>query len=145
MAGPLFTIGERQFNVELKNALENAGYEVWLPQDHEPREKTAKAIFDMDVEGMDWSDMTLACMNQADPDSGTCFECGYTYAKGKPIIIYRTDFRVIEDYSKAMVNLMLTESADYQLKGYFGMSIAALVDLLCDLLHEVERDIKENG
>ena len=123
MAGPLFTIGERTFNVEMKKKLESYGHEVWLPQEHEPRESTAKAIFNMDVEGIDWSEVTVACVDQADPDSGTCWECGYTYAKGKPIVIYRTDFRNIEDFTGTMVNLMLTESANYQVHGYFGIEL----------------------
>jgi len=110
MAGPLFTTAEIEFNVKLKEALISLGHEVHLPQEHEPREKTAKAIFEADVEGLDWAELVLANMDGPDPDSGTCWECGYAYKK-KPVIVYRTDFRNIVDYTNAMVNLMLTESA----------------------------------
>ena len=37
--------------------------------------------------------MVLAVLDGADADSGTCWECGYSYAKGKPVIGLRTDFR----------------------------------------------------
>jgi nucleoside 2-deoxyribosyltransferase len=55
--------------------------------------------------------MVVACMDGPDPDSGTAWECGYAYAKGKPIVCYRTDFRVSGDTKGAPYNLMLSESA----------------------------------
>ncbi|MGB7101268.1 MAG: nucleoside 2-deoxyribosyltransferase [Xanthobacteraceae bacterium] len=111
LAGPLFTLAEKSFNVELARFLESEGFEVWLPQEHEPRSNTAKSIFDMDVAALDWADMVVACMDGPDPDSGTAWECGYAYAKGKPIVCFRTDFRISGDTKGAPYNLMLTESA----------------------------------
>jgi nucleoside 2-deoxyribosyltransferase len=110
-AGPLFSFAEQGFNAELARFLENHGFEVWLPQEHEPRTKTARAIFDMDVAAIDRADMVVACMDGPDPDSGTAWECGYAFAKGKPIVCYRTDFRLSGDTEGAPYNLMLTESA----------------------------------
>jgi nucleoside 2-deoxyribosyltransferase len=111
LAGPLFTLAEQSFNVELARFLEGEGLEVFLPQEHEPRSKTARSIFEMDVAALDWADMVVACMDGPDPDSGTAWECGYAYAKGKPIVCYRTDFRISGDTKGAPYNLMLTESA----------------------------------
>ena len=53
----------------------------------------------------------MANMDGPDPDSGTCWECGYAYRK-KPILVYRTDFRSSGDTDTTAYNLMLTESAD---------------------------------
>ena len=111
LAGPLFTLAEQDFNSNLARFLKSAGFEVWLPQDHEPRRNTAKAIFEMDVKGLDWADMVVACMDGPDPDSGTAWECGYAFAKRKPIVCYRTDFRISGDTKGAPYNLMLSESA----------------------------------
>jgi nucleoside 2-deoxyribosyltransferase len=111
LAGPLFTLAEQRFNAELARFLESEDFEVWLPQDHEPRSKTAKSIFQMDVAALDWADMVVAGMDGPDPDSGTAWECGYAYAKGKPIVCYRTDFRITGDTKGAPYNLMLSESA----------------------------------
>ena len=111
LAGPLFTIAEQRFNADLAKYLESRGFEVWLPQDHEPRRNTARAIFQMDLTALDAADMIVACMDGPDPDSGTAWECGYAYAKGKPIVCYRTDFRVSGDTKGAPYNLMLSESA----------------------------------
>jgi nucleoside 2-deoxyribosyltransferase len=85
LAGPLFTLAEQSFNVDLARFLRKQGFEVWLPQDHEPRQKKgegkAKAIFRMDVEAIDWADLVVACMDGPDPDSGTAWECGYAFAR----------------------------------------------------------------
>lgn len=111
LAGPLFSLAEQGFNVDLARFLKAEGFEVWLPQEHEPRAKTARAIFEMDVAAIDAADMVVACMDGPDPDSGTAWECGYAFAKGKPIVCYRTDFRISGDTEGAPYNLMLTESA----------------------------------
>lgn len=111
LAGPLFTAAERAFNHRLRDSLVQRGYEVWLPQEHEPRTRAARDIFLTDVEGLDSSDVVVANMDGPDPDSGTCWECGYAYKK-KPIIVYRTDSRKPGDTKTSSYNLMLTESAD---------------------------------
>jgi len=109
-AGPLFTTAEREFNERVAARLRELGHEVWLPQEIEQRGKSARDIFLKDVEGIDEADVVVANMDGPDPDSGTCWECGYAYGK-KPIIVYRTDFRAAEEPGKALFNLMLTESA----------------------------------
>jgi nucleoside 2-deoxyribosyltransferase len=119
LAGPLFSLAEQGFNADLARILEGEGFEVWLPQEHEPRDKTARAIFEMDVEAIDWADMVVACMDGPDPDSGTAWECGYAYAKGKPIVCYRTDFRITGDTEGAPYNLMLSESATARFEAPF--------------------------
>jgi nucleoside 2-deoxyribosyltransferase len=111
LAGPLFTAAEQEFNHRLAALLRQAGYEIFLPQEHEQRHKSAGEIFRSDVTGIDWADVVVANMDGPDPDSGTCWECGYAYRK-KPIVLYRTDFRAAHEPGKSSYNLMLTESAD---------------------------------
>jgi nucleoside 2-deoxyribosyltransferase len=111
LAGPLFTIAEKNFNATLARFLEDHGFDVWLPQEHEPRRNTARAIFQLDVEAIDLADVVVACMDGPDPDSGTSWECGYAFAKRKPIVCYRTDFRISGDAKGVPYNLMLSESA----------------------------------
>jgi nucleoside 2-deoxyribosyltransferase len=141
LAGPLFTTAERDFNARLCALLSAAGHEVWLPQDHEPRENTAMAIFQEDVAGMEWSQVVVANMDGPDPDSGTCWECGYAY-KRKRIILYRTDFRRAGDAGASPFNLMLSESADFIL----DMPMRSVEDVardLCPLLEECAK--KQTG
>jgi nucleoside 2-deoxyribosyltransferase len=124
LAGPLFTLAERSFNADVARFLENEGFEVWLPQEHEPRNNTAKAIFAMDVAALDGADIVVACMDGPDPDSGTAWECGYAYARGKPVVCYRTDFRISGDTKGAPYNLMLSASASARFEVPFRTSSA---------------------
>ena len=111
LSGPLFTLAEGDFNAALARFLESKGFEVWLPQEREPRSHTAKGIFDSCIEGLEWADVIVSCMDGPDPDSGSAWECGYGYAKGIPIVCYRTDFRTAGDAKRAPYNLMLSEAA----------------------------------
>ncbi|MBS0625155.1 MAG: nucleoside 2-deoxyribosyltransferase [Verrucomicrobia bacterium] len=111
LAGPLFTLAERQFNSALAEKLRQLGYTVFLPQEAEPREITSECIFAVDVGGVDGARAVVAIFDGPDPDSGTCWECGYAYGKGKPVIAVRTDFRGIGDGNLAPYNLMLWESS----------------------------------
>jgi nucleoside 2-deoxyribosyltransferase len=110
LAGPLFTTAEQEFNRQLRDRLESVGHEVWLPQEHEPRERSAQAIFEVDVAGLEGVEVVVANMDGSDPDSGSCWECGYAYKK-KPIILFRTDFREAGDVPGSPFNLMLSASA----------------------------------
>ncbi|HLN08165.1 MAG TPA: nucleoside 2-deoxyribosyltransferase [Xanthobacteraceae bacterium] len=114
LAGPLFTTAEREFNARLAGRLRQLGHEVWLPQEFEQRSMSAQQIFATDVQGIDWAEVVVANMDGPDPDSGTCWECGYAYRK-KRIVVFRTDFRAIDDRKNAPYNLMLTASADWRL------------------------------
>lgn len=118
MAGPFFNSGDHEFNEKLAALLRTSfDHEVFLPQESEDNlraqeEKTPRAIFDSDVFGMDWAELMVADINGADPDSGTSWELGYMYAKGKPAILYRTDFRpACGDFGGCVVNLMLAVPA----------------------------------
>ena len=111
-AGPLFTTAEIEFNARVAALLRRAGHEVFLPQESEVQHGSAAAIFQSDVSGIDWAEIVVANMDGPDPDSGTCWECGYAYAKGKPTVLYRTDFRRAGESADAAYNLMLTASAD---------------------------------
>jgi len=113
MAGPLFSTAELAFNRELAGLLRRRGHEVFLPQEHEQRKDLPAAIFASDLRGLDWADAVVACLDGADPDSGTCWELGYAYARKKLSIVYRTDFRLFEGTDP--INLMMSESADHVL------------------------------
>jgi nucleoside 2-deoxyribosyltransferase len=56
---------------------------------------------------IDDSDMVFAVLDGTDVDSGTAAEIGYAFAKGKPILGYRGDFRLSADNDGSMVNLQV--------------------------------------
>jgi nucleoside 2-deoxyribosyltransferase len=115
LAGPLFTQAERRWNRELASTLIKLkpDLEIILPQDIEvesgDNNPDFAAIFKRNVESIENSDAIVAILDGSDPDSGTAWECGYAYAKGKPVIGVRTDFRASEDEN---LNAMLSQSSD---------------------------------
>jgi nucleoside 2-deoxyribosyltransferase len=56
---------------------------------------------------IDRSDIVFAILDGVDVDSGTASEIGYAYAKGKPILGYRGDFRLSADNEGSIVNLQV--------------------------------------
>ena len=127
MAGPLFSTAELAFNRELASLLRARGHEIFLPQEHEQRKDLPRAIFESDVRGLDWADAVVACLDGPDPDSGTCWELGYAYARKKLAIVYRTDFRLFKGSDP--INLMMTESADHVIV----MPTADVADLAAEI------------
>jgi len=116
LAGPLFTTPERLWNEALAARLEAAGHKVYVPHLHPAPERTAAAIFRKDLEGVDWADALVAIMDGADPDSGTCWECGYAYGVGKPVVLFRSDLRGTGDSGDMPFNAMLIGAADVHIE-----------------------------
>jgi nucleoside 2-deoxyribosyltransferase len=138
LAGPLFTTAEQEFNRQLRDELEGAGHEVWLPQEHEPRERSAQAIFETDVAGLEGAEVVVANMDGPDPDSGTCWECGFAYKK-KPVILFRTDFREAGDVPGSPFNLMLSAAAKVILAPLTSVEVLAsrILSALAELQSEI--------
>lgn len=111
-AGALFSLGERLFNKQLTKLLREKGYSIFLPQ--EKQKGTIKEIFISDRDNIKDCDVLMAIVDNADVDSGTCWEIGYAYAKKKKIILIRTDFRQLEKWNDEFrpINLMIYECAD---------------------------------
>jgi nucleoside 2-deoxyribosyltransferase len=111
LAGPLFGIAELRFNRDMMRALESArtGIAVVLPQDRAgellAQPNGVQLVFEDCLAMIDRCDVVLALLDGADADSGTCVELGYAYAKGKPVVGIRTDFRASEDRG---LNLMVS-------------------------------------
>ena len=93
---------------------------MFVPQENPAPERTGKAIFLKDLEGLDWADGVVAIMDGADPDSGTCWECGYAYATKKPVVLFRSDFRGSGDADDIPYNAMLIGAADAHIELRLG-------------------------
>src|SRR3990172_1385249 len=91
LAAPLFSEAELDFNRRLK--------------DEEHRQEI---IFNKNMAGLENSDIIVAVIDGTDVDSGTAWEIGYAYAKGKPVLGLRTDFRTLG--IEGTVNLMIESS-----------------------------------
>lgn len=113
VAGPLFSVAERDFNSALAAALETRipKSTVSLPQEYAKtivgQTGFAEDMFDYSLRSILNSDVVVAILDGPDVDAGTCVEIGYAYAYGKPIIGVRTDLRASEDRG---VNLMVSKA-----------------------------------
>ena len=103
-AGPLFTIAERRFNREFAREIASAlpRCEIILPQERAAQfvdggKMNFDAIVRDCIEQIDGTDAVVAILDGSDSDSGTSWECGYAFARHKPIIGVRTDLRGSED------------------------------------------------
>ncbi len=139
LAGPLFTQAERRWNRELAAALTKLkpDLEIILPQDVETEFRDGRsdfaAIFRRNVESIEISDAIVAILDGSDSDSGAAWECGYAYAKGKPVIGVRTDFRASEDEN---LNAMLSQSLDVVFQKSLNEDI---VELSKKIIERLER------
>jgi nucleoside 2-deoxyribosyltransferase len=75
--------------------------------------------------GIDSADMVLAVLDGTDVDSGTAAEIGYAFAKGKPILGYRGDFRLSADNDGSIVNLQV----EYFIRQSGGDIVTAVAEL----------------
>ena len=112
LAAPLFSEAELDFNRKLRDEIKRAGFKVFLPQEDSNNikdEKTRqKIIFGKNEAAIQNSNIIVAVLDGTDIDSGTAWEIGYAYARGKPILGLRTDFRTLG--IEGTVNLMIERS-----------------------------------
>ena len=71
------------------------------------------------------ADAVIAVLDGSDVDSGTAAEIGFAFARGKPIVGYRGDFRRIGDNDGATVNL--------QVEYFIRASGGTIVDRIGDI------------
>ena len=82
-------------------------------------------------------DVVFAVLDGVDVDSGTAAEIGYAYARKKPIIGYRGDFRLSADNEGSTVNL--------QVEYFIVASGGRIVGSLKELPRALARIEKTNG
>lgn len=133
LAGPLFTQAEVNWNKAFAEALTKRGYSVILPQETarpfvSETGIDAKGIFNRNRDDLESADVVIAILDGADVDSGTAWEVGYAFARGKPVLGIRTDFRRGGDATDAPVNLMISESVIHIVVAAPGTSMRDLAN-----------------
>jgi nucleoside 2-deoxyribosyltransferase len=145
IAGPLgFSEAGRTFYYEkLIPELQRAGYETldpWRLTDQRkidavlalPHHEKKNAWSRLNAEigennraAIDRANVMFAILDGTDVDSGTAAEIGYAFAKGKPILGYRGDFRLSADNEGSIVNLQV----EYFIRRSGGEIITRFADL----------------
>ena len=138
MAGPLFSLAERNHNVALAAALMRLMPDALcvLPQRRAETMLPDLAAVAADcVVQASTCDVLVACLDGPDVDSGTCMEIVHARAHGHPVIGYRTDFRGQEVDG---VNAMVRYGVDsYVFLPAYETSIDALAECLADHIRRV--------
>jgi len=134
IAGPLFSQAEREFNLKVDGELRKHGFKTFLPQRDVGKlddlltkegERAYRMIFKRDLKGLDQADAVVAILDGPDVDSGTAFEVGYAFAKGKPVIGLKTDMRVF--------------AKDEELNNMLAQGIRALARNLDEVVSELKK------
>ena len=84
---------------------------------------------------IDECDVIFAVLDGTDVDSGTAAEIGYGFAKHKPILGYRGDFRFSSDNEGGIVNLQV----EYFIRASGGDIISQISDLPSALVELTSR------
>ena len=143
-AAPLFTQAERIWNQTLANTIveQDPKIGIFLPQ-IESGKAYINGCFDFAqvqqicLNGIEACDVLVAILDGPDSDSGTCFECGYAFSKGKKLIGIRTDLRAGEDQGlNAMLNQSCAEVIRYNA---FNDKENNIVELGCLIIASVNR------
>jgi len=140
IAGPLFSVAEREFNKRLADTLKGriANCTVSLPQEYAStivgKPGFLKDVFDYSLKSILNSDVVIAILDGPDVDAGTCVEIGYAYAHKKTIIGVRTDSRASEDRG---VNLMVSKACTEVI--WLQDSSAQFEHVLNEIIHAVKR------
>ncbi len=112
-AGPLFNEKEREEMLAIASALEEAGFATFLPQRDgleltrcaeklvsigfapgDASRMMTEAVFALDVYQVLYScSVIIANLNGRVPDEGTVSEASMAWARGKPVVGYKTDSR----------------------------------------------------
>lgn len=140
IAGPLFSLPERNFNRALADALESSipNCTVILPQEHAKtiagQRSFVEDMFNYCMKSMVNSDVVVAVLDGPDADSGTCVEIGYAHARQKPIIGIRTDVRASEYKG---VNLMVSRACTETI--WLQDSSVQLEQVLNEIIRAIKR------
>ncbi len=138
-AGPLFSEAERNWHQGFKKKLADAGHEVMWPGEFFSEEEikawgadAPKHIMERDRAAIDACNVMVALLDGTQVDDGTAWEIGYAYAKGRPVVGIRTDFRNAGDTAAhGRVNAMIEGSC---------VGIAQDTNGILQLLSQVKRN-----
>ena len=92
IASPFFDDKEREALSFAEQTLRKRGFEVFSPREHEVRDEEEGSqrwcarVFGMDREAIDACDTVVVIYHGNYSDSGTSWECGYAFAKGKKLV-----------------------------------------------------------
>lgn len=114
LASPFFNAHECYYYHRAIEVLRSAGYEVYVPQEHEipngwdmPNAEWARRVFAEDVDAIHSCDVVMVLNFGMYSDSGTAWEAGYAYALKLPTV------QVLCGGENATYSLMMMNGCDH--------------------------------
>jgi len=116
IAGPLFSDQERRFLEDITSKIADscrldAQRDIFLPHrdagDLGTSITSRRTIFEEDLANLKRADVVISILDGADTDSGTAFEMGYAFAKGKHILGILSDRRKHLGGGRLAINNMI--------------------------------------
>jgi nucleoside 2-deoxyribosyltransferase len=149
-AGPLFSWGEREFNLRMRRELEAHGcYDVWLPQESEENQREVadmRAIAREDMEQVAECDIFLGNLDGTQVEDGTAMEAGYATAWRKIAIAHRTDFRMQGDDPVTGLNCMFLNMSEIVWVSCLKHRHEEIPRVLAERIHEaIQRHLTTHG
>ena len=140
-ASPMFSAADKEFNLRVTAVLEEAGYEVFLPQrdgveaallEGKTEEELIDIIFPLDVQHVTEADIVFMNIDGRVPDEGACVELGMAYSLNKRCYGFKTDTHSVEQGMD--INPMISGCMIKLFKNYDGD----------DLIREIKEYLAEN-
>ncbi|AJY75235.1 nucleoside 2-deoxyribosyltransferase [Paenibacillus beijingensis] len=131
-----------EYGKRMKALCEQYGLEGLYPLDKEiqplpDRTDTAKAIFEGNIRLIDKADLIIANLNPfrgVEPDSGTVFECGYGYARGKKLYGYIADGREQQQKLRADIDPAAGTYKDGMTVENFGLPLNLMLAIPMEIV-----------
>lgn len=144
LAGPLFSEGERRFNLDLTYRLEAMGFDVFLPQrdgverDRPPYdtmtpEERRHAMFHLDRSRILDADVFVFVLDGRVPDEGACVELGIAYCQ-----------KYLQNGEKLLVGLH-TDTRAASIGGRLNPMVRVPLDYIVDDEETLLRLLAEQG
>ena len=91
LSSPFFNQEEIDNMRQAQKILENRDFDVFVPMDiliqNTNETQWAEQMFQADKTGIDECDLVVLLYYGLYSDSGTAWECGYAFAKNKPVVV----------------------------------------------------------
>ncbi len=111
LASPWFKNNERVMYTQILQKMRAEGHEVYAPVEHEvpnawdlSNEEWGRQVFFADIKAIDECEEVWVLNFGMYSDTGTAWECGYAYAKGKTVRQLVYDFTADKVFSLMMIN-----------------------------------------
>jgi deoxyadenosine/deoxycytidine kinase/nucleoside 2-deoxyribosyltransferase len=113
-----FNHGERSYSLEVKQVLDDLGYDTWLPNENAelfdghvaagmPIDEARRQLFKLNLRAVEEADVVVFNLDGGMPDEGACVEAGIAYGQGKLCVGLKTNHHGPDGRNNLMIDGIL--------------------------------------